>query len=266
MGKLLIGTSGYQYKDWEKIYYPEGLKGSEHLGYYSQDFHTVELNFTYYALPNPFMFQHMVKKVCQDFVFSLKAHKTVTHSRDYKPDQMEEYFNSLKPLAQEGLLGCILVQFPWSFKYTEQNRAYLQKIGRLFAGFTPVVEFRNSAWATKETVTLLKEANIAFCNVDEPGLKGLFPPTAINTTSTGYIRFHGRNAANWWNPGQAYRRYDYNYSKQELLEWLPRIKKIAANTEQTFIYFNNHYKAQAVQSAKTLISLLKEHHIVTSQN
>jgi len=266
MGKLFIGTSGYKYHDWEGEYYPPGLGGSETLNYYSKDFNTVEINFTYYSLPNPYIFHNMVKKVGNSFIFSVKAHSSVTHSRDYKQEDIKKYLDSLKPLVGTGRLGCILLQFPWSFKFNQQNIEYIQKVGKLFEGYNPAAEFRNRSWANKTTLKILEKSQISFCNVDEPDIESLFPPTGINTTQTGYIRFHGRNASSWWNPEAAYQRYDYAYSSKELSEWVPRVKKMVKATSQTFIYFNNHYKAKAVKSAKTLISLLEYNGIITSQN
>jgi uncharacterized protein YecE (DUF72 family) len=101
----------------------------------------------------------------------------------------------------------------------------------------------------------MKSQKLGYCNVDQPSLRTLLPPTDINTSGTGYIRFHGRNHSNWWKPKQAYMRYDYMYEQGELIEWLPRIQKLSSNTKRTFIYFNNHYKAQAVRSARLLQGL-----------
>ncbi|MGM0364917.1 MAG: DUF72 domain-containing protein [Actinomycetota bacterium] len=266
MGKLFIGTSGYKYSDWEEEYYPGGLDERKLLNYYSRDFNTVEINFTYYSLPNPSIFQNMAKKVGHDFIFSVKAPGSVTHSRKYKQKDIEIFLDSLQLLSESGRLGCILMQFPWSFKYSSPNVDYLLNAGKLFSGYNTVVEFRNSSWVNRSCLKLLHENNISFCNVDEPQIKGLLPPTGISTARTGYIRFHGRNSSHWWNPEHSYQRYDYSYSREELSEWIPRIKKIAASTEQTFIYFNNHYKAKAVKSAKRLIGLLEDYQIITSQN
>ncbi len=266
MAKLYIGTSGYKYRDWESEYYPDWLKENQILNYYSKDFNTVELNFTYYSPPNPYMFRHMLEKVGKGFMFSLKAHSSVTHSRNYCQKDIERYFDALKYIKQCGQLGSVLLQFPWSFECNKKNIEYLKNVGKEFASYSPAVEFRNSSWVKRDILKILSDAGISFCNVDEPGLRGLLGPTAINTNSSGYIRFHGRNHANWWNPEQSYQRYDYLYSSKELMEWLPRIKKIMDNTDRIFIYFNNHYKAKAVKSAKKLLTLLKDNRIITSQN
>ena len=82
------------------------------------------------------------------------------------------------------------------------------------------------------------------------------PPLAEATSKIGYVRFHGRNKEKWWQPEQAYERYDYTYSQDELKEWVPRIKKIASSAETTFIFANNHWKAQSIGTIRQLKTLL----------
>ncbi len=266
MGKFFIGTSGYSYDDWNVNFYPPELDKKEQLKYYSSFFNTVEINFTYYTLPYPHIFKRMSEKVGEDFVFSVKAHSNVTHSRDFKIEEIEQFIISLQPFIDKGLMGSILFQFPWAFGFSRRNFDYLTLIRERFQDLELSVEFRNNSWLKEETIEHLKNLNIGFCNVDEPGLKGLLPPTNIVTSETGYIRFHGRNGMNWWNPKYSYQRYDYLYTREELTEWMPRIKKVMEKTKRTYIYFNNHYKAKAIKSAKILRELIETSDISTSQN
>ena len=91
--------------------------------------------------------------------------------------------------------------------------------------------------------------------MDEPPLPSLIPPLVINTSKSGYIRFHGRNKKKWYGT-DARTRYDYLYSEDELKEWVPKIRELAERTEKLFIFFNNHARAQAITNAKMLINLL----------
>ena len=259
MYKFFIGTSGYSYEDWKGNFYPPEISSKEYLCYYSAIFNTVELNFTYYCLPNPFSFYNMCRKVNDpgNFIFSVKANSIFTHERDYCRDDVKKFTESLKPLADSGSLGSILFQFPYSFKFSRKNLDYILKIGNEFAGCEICAEFRNINWINEDTLGCLGHANIGFCNVDEPELKGLIPPTGISTSDTGYIRFHGRNKVNWWEHKQAWQRYDYMYSQEELAEWIPLVKEIKAKTKKAFIYFNNHYKGKAAKSALMFMDLLK---------
>lgn len=266
MGNILVGTSGYSYADWAGVFYPEDTEKKDQLTYYSREFNTVEINFTYYSLPHPRIFENMSKKVTGDFVFSIKAHSSITHTRDIKENEIVKFKDSLASLSASKRLGPVLLQFPWAFKFSRANCDYLSRIKESFNDFELCVEFRNSSWLGDSTVNHLKSLDMGFCNVDEPGLKGLLPPTSIVTSSVGYIRFHGRNSLNWWRPKETYMRYDYLYSKEELDEWVPRVKEVASNTKRTFIYFNNHYKAQAVRSAKILQGLIEDSDNSTSQN
>jgi uncharacterized protein YecE (DUF72 family) len=97
---------------------------------------------------------------------------------------------------------------------------------------------------------------MGFCCVDEPPLKGLMPPVAVATSPVAYVRFHGRNAAKWWQHEQAWERYDYTYSEQELETWIPRLKELAATSPLTLVYANNHYKGQSVDTIHKLEKLL----------
>jgi len=267
VNQIYIGTSGYSYEDWKGFFYPAGVDSKEYLCYYSSFFNTVELNFTYYCFPNVPAFSSMCEKVkdLEDFIFSVKANKIFTHQREYSDNDAKNFTDSLKPLKEFGRLGSILFQFPYSFKYNNENIKYLAGIGQNFAGYEISIEFRNQYWLNDNVLKVMKDFNIGFCNVDEPALKGLLPQTDICTTDNGYIRFHGRNRRYWWEHENAYQRYDYMYDQGELEEWIPKVKNITEKSKKTYIYFNNHYKGKAAKSAMMFLDLLKSENIYTSQ-
>jgi len=257
MSEILLGTSGYSYSDWNGTFYPEAHDKKKQLDFYSSHFRTVEINFTYYKISDPHIFDNMAARVPDDFLFSVKAHKSMTHTRDCSRQDYRLYINALSPLIDSYRLGPLLLQFPWHFKFSKSNMEYIGCIREYFGELDLCIEFRHNSWIRDEVYDFLKKQKLGFTNVDQPCLKNLLPPTSINTTSTGYIRFHGKNNRDWWKPAEAYMRYNYMYEQNELLEWLPRIEKVASNTKRTFIYFNNHYKAKAVRSAHLLQDLLK---------
>jgi uncharacterized protein YecE (DUF72 family) len=121
-----------------------------------------------------------------------------------------------------------------------------------------VVEVRNARWISQATFDLLRESRLAFCNVDAPRLEGLLPPLGVVTAAPGYVRFHGRNAAKWWEHEHAYERYDYKYADGELREWLPRLAGMKKRAEKTHVFFNNHFNGQAIDGARALRRLLDE--------
>lgn len=106
------------------------------------------------------------------------------------------------------------------------------------------------------TLDLLRSLGLGFCCVDEPRLRGLLPPLAVATGPVAYVRFHGRNAAKWYNHAQAWERYDYTYSAAKLREWTPKLRQLDAAAAHTLVYFNNHYVGQAVRGARDLRQLL----------
>ena len=254
--EILIGTSGFSYEDWRGFFYPEDLPKREMLAYYAEHFPTVEVNATYYSMPSPATFAQMARKVPSGFQFVVKANKEMTHAEEFLPEPFAAFRAAMEPLVERGMLGCVLGQFPWSFKATPPNREALKQFRAALPDLPVVIEFRNSGWVSEETFTLLRDLEVGFCCVDEPRLKGLMPPVVKATSPIGYVRFHGRNAAKWWQHEQAYERYDYLYTEDELSEWVPKIQDLAEETERTYLFFNNHYEGKAGQNAQMLARLL----------
>lgn len=259
---ILIGTSGFSYKDWVGVFYPENTKNTEMLEIYAKKFPCVELNFTYYQMPGTRTIEGLVRKVPDDFEFCVKANKAMTHeinegeAAHLDRKIFQDFMEALKPMITRGVLGCILAQFPWSFRRTVPNTEYVLRFKELFADVPVVVEFRNAEWISDDTFDLLRRQALAFCAVDEPRLPGLMPPVAEATSGLGYVRFHGRNAKKWWTHDNPSERYDYLYSDDELKEWIPKIQRIADKTKKTYVFFNNCHVGQAAENAHMLQAML----------
>lgn len=258
MGSVLVGTSGFSYDDWKGHFYPEGIKKGDMLAYYAERFAAVEVNSTFYVIPGAASFESMARRTPEGFDFTIKAYKELTHNPDADPAVFEQFAAALTPLKDAGKLGCVLAQYPWSFKKTAANMDKLRRLSDSFGDIPVVVEFRNSGWVGEDTLGLLKESRLGFCCVDEPRLKGLMPRAAVVTSPVGYVRFHGRNAAKWWQHEHAWERYDYLYSREELAEWLPQVEFVSSTAEKTYLFFNNHYKGQAAQNAAMFAEMLGE--------
>ncbi len=257
MAEILIGTSGYYYDDWKGTFYPESLPKKDFLSFYAENFHILELNFTYYKLPETQQIERMMQ-LSGNLLFTVKAYKGMTHeiTAGSIKNILPRFLGGISPLHEKGRLGTVLIQFPLSFHYTDQNRVYLRELLEAINPFPACVEFRNKEWLKESVYDGLKKLSAGFVCVDEPDLPGLIPPVAIATTNAGYIRFHGRNKKNWYGTDST-SRYDYLYSEEELKGWLPAIRNIAKGTEKLYIFFNNHAKSQAVTNARMLINLLK---------
>ena len=254
--RVLIGTSGYSYADWVGPFYPPGLAKGGYLPFYAAEFSVVELNFSYYTQPRASTLERMVERTPPDFRFAIKAHQSLTH--DVGPDfskDLERYKEGIRPLMQAGRLAAILLQFPYSFHYTPGCRRHLQHLCESLADFPKAVEFRNSEWQRDSVIEGLQGLNTAVVNVDEPRLSGLPAPTEVVSAEPAYLRFHGRNAANWWK-GDNVSRYDYLYSDEELSEWLPMIERMLRRSRLLLVIFNNHSRGQAIQNARQLQGLL----------
>lgn len=251
-----IGTSGYSYDDWVGPYYPADLRRAGWLTFYAQEFDTCEINFTYYRLPEARILAAMAGKTPDGFLFTVKASQELTHQREGNAELFDKFVGALHPLIEAGKFGCVLAQFPYSFHPSKENREYIRLLPERMHGLPVVVEFRNVRWLTAETYGLLRESGLGFCCVDEPRLKGLIPPVAEATSRVAYVRFHGRNAKKWWQHDEAWERYDYTYSKEELEEWVPKIRELDAEAEHTFAFANNHWRGQAIDTARQLRLLL----------
>ncbi|MBE0465978.1 MAG: DUF72 domain-containing protein [Candidatus Desulforudis sp.] len=254
---ILIGTSGFSYKDWVGPVYPPGTRPANMLARYAAEFSFTELNFTYYRMPNRHQLHQMQAKTPPGFLFAVKANDQMTHKREAAtPAVFAAYREALQPLAENNRLACVVAQFPYSFHNNPENVDYLARFREQLPDLEIQVEFRNAGWLEPETGVVLRRLNLGIVCVDEPRLPGLVPPFATATTPTGYIRFHGRNAAKWYTHRHAYERYDYLYPEAELAEWLPRIQKLKRKTQRIFIVFNNHFGGQAVINARMMRALL----------
>jgi len=252
-----FGIAGWQYPDWEGIVYPKKKpKGFEPLLLIASMLDAVEVNASYYG---PFSVNSSRKwvRIVQpfpEFRFSAKLWQRFTHAKESWGDQEVLIFQrGLDPLLDAGRLGCILCQFPWSFRESEDNFARLKKIAHDFKKFPLMVELRHQSWKKDWFLDWLRENAVGFANIDQPLFHDSMPRTEISTSQLGYARLHGRNYQTWFKQdAESWERYDYLYSEQELVEWIPRLQKIAQNSEQLFVIANNHFQGKGVAGALML--------------
>jgi uncharacterized protein YecE (DUF72 family) len=258
MAPIMIGTSGYSYTEWVGLFYPEGTKQEEFLSWYATQFPTVELNFSYYRMPDR---QQLLRMHTQapSLLFSIKAHESLTHTVDTTSWRTvaDTFYDAVAILQEQGILAAILFQFPFSFHYDVDRRRYLDALLRRFKELPLAVEFRNGHWYNNRTIESLRNRTIALTSLDLPQISGTPPIMDVATGNLAYIRLHGRNKDQWWGSDAA-SRYDYCYSKQELTAIAERIRSLAATAHQVLVYFNNHRRAQAAQNAQALISMLQQ--------
>ena len=260
MAKILIGTSGYSYNEWVGPVYPEGTKPKDFLSCYSGLFPTVELNYTYYAMPKAENMAKMLVDGGPDLSFAIKAHKTLTHeinAAQWEADAAS-YLRAIEPVLAAGRLEAVLFQFPYAFHYTPDNRRYLDKLLACFKEAPAAVEFRTADWYTGRVLESMNKRKIPLVSLDMPELPKLPPLMDVVTAPLAYIRLHGRNKEAWWNGSDEHSRYDYLYTDSEIEAWAARIERIAGQAQRILVYFNNHPLGKAARNAHTLEKILRK--------
>jgi uncharacterized protein YecE (DUF72 family) len=260
--RLFVGTSGFSYTEWvEAGFYPSGTKSGNMLPLYARQFPITELNYTWYQMPRAEAVERQRRQVPQEFLFAAKLTRTLTHEIDPQnwSDQAVNYREGMAPLVQAGQLAAVLIQLPPGFQRTPPNRTYLAALLDNLHGLPLAIEFRHSSWANDHVFAELERRRISLVAVDEPDLPGMFPPLDIVThPDLFYVRFHGRNAKGW-RSGNMQCQFDYNYSDDELHEWIEnKIEPMSNRARRGIIFFNNHVRAQAPENARRMVGLLKK--------
>jgi uncharacterized protein YecE (DUF72 family) len=266
MNKIRIGPAGWSYKDWEGVVYPRkpGAK-FDPLGYLARFFDTIEINSSFYRPPAATSAKAWASRVANnpDFRFTAKLHRVFTHERGKATNDDEKAFREgIDPLAQEGKLGALLLQFPWSCRNTDEERAYLIKLINRFRDYPLIVEVRHASWNNPAVYEQLETLEVGICNIDQPIFKKSIRPSALTTSTLGYVRLHGRNYQNWFRE-KAVRdeRYNYLYSADELEPWIVRVKEVARQVKETYVITNNHFLGKAVVNALEIKSTIEERRV-----
>jgi uncharacterized protein YecE (DUF72 family) len=259
-GRFWIGPSGWSYPDWQGIVYPARKpRGFKPLGLIAEHFNAVEVNSSFYAVPSPRLTASWPPLVPDEFRFAFKLTRSFTHDPGSLPDPsaLSAFQQALQPVREAGRLGPLLMQFPWSFRYTSTAVERLRRLADGLADFDRVVEVRHGSWAQPDALDLLRQIG-GYCNIDQPQLRNCLGPTEHVFGPTAYVRLHGRNAANWFADNlPAYERYNYLYSADELREWVARLNSIGARAADVFVFANNHYRGQGPVNALELRALLQ---------
>jgi uncharacterized protein YecE (DUF72 family) len=260
--QLHVGTSGFSYTEWvEAGFYPSGTKSGEMLKQYARSFSITELNYTWYQIPKAEAIERHRQQVPQGFLFAAKLTRTLTHEIDPRqwPDQAVLYREGMAPLIQTGQLIAVLIQLPPSFSRTAPNRKYLAALLDSLYGLPMAIEFRHRSWASDRVFAELERREVTLVGVDAPDLPDLFPSSvAVTNPALFYVRFHGRNAKGW-RSGNMQLQFDYDYSDDELHEWIEnKIEPMSNRARKGVIFFNNHVRAQAPENARRMADLLKK--------
>ena len=249
---IRVGPAGWSYTDWEGTVYPKHGSKFDHLAYLSSFFDTIEINSPFYRIPPPTHAKSWVRRVAanRDFKFTTKVFKGFTHD-EYSEEDVNAFRNYLDPLMDANRLGAILLQFPWSFKNSEESQEKLLALFRAFDAYPKALEVRHASFQNAEFVRWLDEQNVAWVNVDQPLFHDSVKPSDTASGPLAYVRLHGRNYEKWFAHSESWERYNYLYSKDELEPWVERIEAMARNKD-AYVITNNHFRGQAIVNAGEL--------------
>jgi uncharacterized protein YecE (DUF72 family) len=295
-GKILVGSCSWADKTLlDANWYPPAAKTPEdRLRFYSERFPIVEVDSTYYAIPQQRNPEAWVERTPSTFTFDVKsyglftlhgaasralpkevkaalppdvAEKKNVYLKDLPgelaDDLWQRFLDVLLPLDSAGKLGLVLFQFPPWFGPRSDNRDYILEAKEKLGQYGMAVEFRNRAWMESESdqersLKFLRDNGITYVTVDEPqGFKTSVPPVVAATTSIGVMRMHGHNTDTWTKKTTtAAERFDYLYSEGELREWIPNVERLASETSETHVLFNNCYRDYSVRNAAQIADLM----------
>lgn len=283
MHDVRIGTSGWSYPSgpgtWNGIFYPAGRigrsRGFDELAYYADHFSTVEVNASFYRVPDPAVTRKWAQRTPRDFDFSVKLFQKFTHpvmhrrsaERGQVPESepseiplvtaadVDTFRAAIAPLAEAGKLAAVLAQFPPSFRESPEARGYLDWLLHAFKDVRVAVELRHRSWSDRagETLALLGGHKAAWAQIDEPKFRFSIRQNHLpNVRGFYYMRLHGRNAARWWTHDHPDDRYNYLYTPQELQQVTDTISTVRRLVQTIYVYLNNHFAAKSVANAAVL--------------
>lgn len=237
-----IGTSGWNYRHWRGTFYPEDLTQKKWLSYYIEKFKTVEINNSFYRLPPKSNFETWRNNVPENFVFSIKVYRYITHMKKLtdSEDTLKTFFDNVSALKEK--TGPLLFQMPPGLKYDSMRlKDFIKKLSNKFR-YT--FEFRNKSWWNENTYRILEDHNISFCLFQ---LAGSITPRIV-TADFIYIRLHG--PTNY--------KYQGSYDKETLSEWADQFKKWQKEGKDVYCYFDNDEKGYAAWNALVLDKMIYE--------
>jgi uncharacterized protein YecE (DUF72 family) len=291
-----IGTCSWADDALSKHWYPEGTPPRERLGYYAERFSTVEVDSTYYRVPDDRMVRGWAERTPEGFVMHVKAFGLMTRHpvkleqvppdlreglpvdnrgrvdrprREARANVFRAFLDALEPLRAAGKLGGILFQMPPYVVWKPASLDYLEWARDQVGDDDFLFEPRHRSWYAEdirtELLRFLEERRMTWVVVDAPRTGGANVPETLAavTTPTAYVRFHGRNASTWnVRGGSAAQRFDYLYEEDELREWVPPLRELAGRAEQAYAFFNTNNvhasQAQAPLNAALLQRLLED--------
>ncbi len=237
--RIFVGTSGWSYKSWEKTFYPREIPKTRHFDFYATQFHTVEINLTFYRLPTASMVEGWREKAPRGFVYAVKGSRFITHMKKLArlDGALAKFFDRLEPLHER--VGVILWQLPPMLRRDVARLEHF--LAQLPRTYSYAVEFRHPSWLDDDIFELLRRYRAAHVSLSSLGM----PMNLTVTSDLVYIRFHGLKG------GAA-----HDYTRRELEPWAAHIRQQAHRGKRVYVYFNNDANVRAPANAKLLLEMI----------
>ena len=252
---ILVGTSGFQYRDWVPVFYPRNLDAGSWLSYYSRQFDCCELGFTYYRIPEVLTIKEIIEETRGGLPLVFRVPYRLSEEYPDNSDLARRFAAALWPLKDAGQLAGVLAQFPPGFEFMRDNFERLCRLRDSLEGIPLIAEFGCPDWHSSRAAKHLAFARIAFACVD--GGASLKEKTFFCATAgLAYVRFQGRNQSKWLK-GDGSAQYNYLYSRAELEAVVPEIRRLEQESERVLVFMNNPWHGQAAINARMLVELLR---------
>jgi uncharacterized protein YecE (DUF72 family) len=253
---ILVGTTGFQYRDWVPVFYPRNLDPRLWLNYYCRYFGCCELALTHYRIPETVTIQQLIDGSSGAFRFVFRAPFRLVEDHPENAELARKFTAALWPMKDAGQLAGVLAQFPPEFGFIRENFDRLCRLRDFLERIPLIAEFGCPDWLTPKAANHLKNQQIALACVD--GGTSLRERTFFYATaSLAYVRFQGRNHSRWIQ-GDGSAQHDYLYSRVELEAAVPEIRRLEQESEQVLVLMNNPWRGQAAINAQTLLELLSQ--------
>jgi uncharacterized protein YecE (DUF72 family) len=289
-GKILIGTASWSDPGFVERWYPKQMPAGDRLGWYAQHFEMVEINSTFYSVPDVRTVDGWCAKTPNGFTFDVKLHQLfsfhstpskllppdlqrsskvdakgkVSATPDLKESLLKIFLGAMSILRRHGKLGALLLQLSPAFSPRKHELNELEPLMEALRDYRLAIEFRNRNWFVEDqresTIEFLRKRKTAFVNVDTPNEEHFtIVPSDLNEITNpnlSYLRLHGRNAKAYLTGKTVAARFDYDYNDKEIAEIGDRTKKLAKETDEVHVVFNNNNLDYAPRAALGLRKLL----------
>jgi len=289
-GKILVGTASWSDPGFVERWYPKKMPAGERLGWYAQHFDTVEVNSTFYSVPDPRMVERWCAATPDDFTFDVKLHQLFSfHSTPAKllPPDLQKlaetnakgivkstpelrrallgtFLRSISIFRDARKLGILLLQLSPAFSPRKHQLTELQPLIDVLSGYDLAIEFRNRNWAVGDrldsTIDFMRKRRAIFVNVDAPASDHFMVMPSdvdeVTNSKVAYLRLHGRNANAYITGKTVAARFDYDYSESEIAEVAQRSRTLAKDARELHVIFNNNNLDYAPRAALRLRNAL----------